>query len=79
MPDYRLRPSYRVKTIKHKFTTAITSFIEEDIGGFAADAFGVSVETDKIKFESVYRGVRKYTNFVLVPPMKGQPASKIND
>ena len=36
------------------------------------------MDTDEIKFEAVYGGVGKYNNFVLVPPMKGQPASKIN-
>lgn len=59
--------------MKHEFTSAITIYIGEDIGGFA-DAF---MNTDNITFESVYTDAGKYTNFVLVPPMKGLPPSEL--
>ena len=79
LPEYSLRPSYRFKSIKHKFPSGITTFIQEDVEGFAA-SFGVLVpEIDDVRFESVYGSTGNYTNFILVPPMKGVAASKTND
>lgn len=76
---YNLRPNYRLKTIKQKFSSSIIAFIQEDIEAFAS-AFGISVpQMDEIKFESVYGSAGNYDNFVLVPPVKGISASKTND
>jgi len=53
LPGYNIRPSYRLKSIKQKFTSEVNAFLEEDISAFAT-SFEVSVNLDDVKFESVH-------------------------
>ena len=77
IPIYNLRPNYHYKFIKQKFESTVKSFIEEGIEAFATSiGSSVKINIDDVKFESVHGGTGNYTNFVLVPPMKGLPATK---